>query len=309
MNEAAEKRTGLGLGFGAYGLWGLFPLFFPLLEPAGWLEILAQRMIWSLVAVVALLAVTTGFRGARATLRDFRRGGRLMIAGVLITVNWGVYIWGVNAGHVVECSLGYFINPIFTILLGVLVLHERLRPAQWAAVGIGAIAVIVIAVDVGHPPWIALVLAASFGLYGFLKKQAGVGAADSLLIETTTIFIPAAVVLSVIAARGDLVFGHDSVGNSLLITSSGVVTVIPLLMFAGATRRLPLTVMGLLQFLTPVLQFMVGVGIRHESVPLAEYVGFCLVWLALIVLSVDSVRNQRRTAREERAARLESVPA
>ena len=177
MNEAAEKRTGLGLGFGAYGLWGLFPLFFPLLEPAGWLEILAQRMIWSLVAVVALLAVTTGFRGARATLRDFRRGGRLMIAGVLITVNWGVYIWGVNAGHVVECSLGYFINPIFTILLGVLVLHERLRPAQWAAVGIGAIAVIVIAVDVGHPPWIALVLAASFGLYGFLKKQAGVGAA------------------------------------------------------------------------------------------------------------------------------------
>ena len=309
MNEAAEKRTGLGLGFGAYGLWGLFPLFFPLLEPAGWLEILAQRMIWSLVAVVALLAVTTGFRGARATLRDFRRGGRLMIAGVLITVNWGVYIWGVNAGHVVECSLGYFINPIFTILLGVLVLHERLRPAQWAAVGIGAIAVIVIAVDVGHPPWIALVLAASFGLYGFLKKQAGVGAADSLLIETTTIFIPAAVVLSVIAARGDLVFGHDSVGNSLLITSSGVVTVIPLLMFAGATRRLPLTVMGLLQFLTPVLQFMVGVGIRHESVPLAEYIGFCLVWLALIVLSVDSVRNQRRTAREERAARLESVPA
>jgi chloramphenicol-sensitive protein RarD len=309
VNEAAEKRTGLGLGFGAYGLWGLFPLFFPLLEPAGWLEILAQRMIWSLVAVVALLAVTTGFRGARATLRDFRRGGRLMIAGVLITVNWGVYIWGVNAGHVVECSLGYFINPIFTILLGVLVLHERLRPAQWAAVGIGAIAVIVIAVDVGHPPWIALVLAASFGLYGFLKKQAGVGAADSLLIETTTIFIPAAVVLSVIAARGDLVFGHDSVGNSLLITSSGVVTVIPLLMFAGATRRLPLTVMGLLQFLTPVLQFMVGVGIRHESVPLAEYVGFCLVWLALIVLSVDSVRNQRRTAREERAARLESVPA
>jgi chloramphenicol-sensitive protein RarD len=309
VNEAAEKRTGLGLGFGAYGLWGLFPLFFPLLEPAGWLEILAQRMVWSLIVVFALLAMTTGFAGARAVLRDFRRGGRLVLAGFLITVNWGVYIWGVNAGHVVECSLGYFINPIFTILLGVLVLHERLRPAQWVAVGIGAVAVIVIAIDVGRPPWIALILAASFGLYGFLKKQAGVGAADSLLIETGTIFIPAAVVLSVIAARGDMVFGHLSAGNSLLIASSGIVTVIPLLMFAGATRRLPLTVMGLLQFLTPVLQFMVGVGIRHESVPLAEYIGFCLVWLALIVLSVDSVRNQRRAARESRASRLESVPA
>jgi chloramphenicol-sensitive protein RarD len=266
-------------------------------------------MVWSLIVVFALLAMTTGFAGARAVLRDFRRGGRLVLAGFLITVNWGVYIWGVNAGHVVECSLGYFINPIFTILLGVLVLHERLRPAQWVAVGIGAVAVIVIAIDVGRPPWIALILAASFGLYGFLKKQAGVGAADSLLIETGTIFIPAAVVLSVIAARGDMVFGHLSAGNSLLIASSGIVTVIPLLMFAGATRRLPLTVMGLLQFLTPVLQFMVGVGIRHESVPLAEYIGFCLVWLALIVLSVDSVRNQRRAARESRASRLESVPA
>jgi chloramphenicol-sensitive protein RarD len=308
VNEAAEKRTGLALGFGAYGLWGLFPLFFPLLEPAGWLEILAQRMVWSLVVVAGILAITTGFAGVRAVLRDRRRAARLVLAGVLITVNWGVYIWGVNAGHVVECSLGYFINPLFTILLGVVFLHERLRPAQWVAVGIGAVAVIVIAVDVGRPPWIALILAVSFGLYGFLKKQAGVGAADSLFIETGTIFIPAVIVLIVIAARGDLTFGHNGADESLLLISSGIVTVIPLLMFSGATRRLPLTVMGLLQFLTPVLQFIVGVGIRHESVPLAEYIGFCLVWVALIVLSVDAVRIQRRSAREARVS-LESVPA
>jgi chloramphenicol-sensitive protein RarD len=306
VNDPAEKRTGLALGFGAYGLWGLFPLFFPLLEPAGWLEILAQRMVWSLVVVIALLAFTTGFAGLRVALRDRRRAGRLMLAGCLITVNWGVYIWGINAGHVVECSLGYFINPLFTILLGVLVLRERLRPAQWAAVGVGAIAVIVIAIDYGRPPWIALILAASFGLYGFLKKQAGVGSADSLAIETSTIFVPAVVTLIVIAARGDMVFGQHGAGNTLLIVSSGVVTVIPLLMFAGATRRLPLSVMGLLQFLTPVLQFVVGVGIRHESVPLAEFVGFGLVWVALIVLSVDALRTR---ASNERRKTLETVPA
>lgn len=193
------------------------------------------------------------------------------------------------------------------ILLGVFVLRERLRPAQWAAVGIGAVAVIVIAIDVGRPPWIALILAASFGLYGFLKKQAAVGPADSLAIETGTIFVPAMVILIVIAARGDMVFGHHGTGHAVLIISSGVVTVVPLLMFTGATHRLPLSVMGLLQYVTPVLQFVVGVGIRHESVPLAEYVGFCLVWIALIVLSVDGVRSQRRSARARRLE-LESVP-
>ena len=306
MNDAAETRTGLGYGFTAYLLWGLFPLFFPLLAPAGWLEILAQRILWSLVVVAALLAFTRrGFAGVGRVLHNRYQFVRLAGAAFLITINWAVYIWGVNSGHVIECSLGYFINPLFTILLGVVILKERLRPAQWAAVGIGTIAVVVIAVDYGRPPWIALTLAASFGLYGFLKKKARVGAADSLVIETGVLAVPSAIALTFVATQGDLAFAHHSVANTLLLACSGLVTAVPLLFFAAATQRLPLSVVGLLQYLTPVLQFIVGVGIRHESVPGAEYAGFCLVWLALIVLTADTLRRQRansRVARNKQAA-------
>jgi chloramphenicol-sensitive protein RarD len=302
-----DSRAGLGYGFSAYLLWGLFPLFFPLLKPAGTIEILAQRMAWSLIVVVILLAVTHGFAGVRAVLADRRKFGTLAGAAVFISVNWGVYIWGVNSGHVVECSLGYFINPLFTILLGVVVLGERLRRAQWVAVAIGAAAVAVIAIDYGRPPWIALTLAASFGMYGFLKKQAQVGASDSLAIETGTMFLPAVAALVVVALHGNLAFGQHSIGTTLLLASSGLVTAVPLLLFAAATQRLPLSVMGLLQYLTPVLQFLVGVGIRHEHVPFAEFIGFCLVWAALIVLSIDGLRHQRSAAQTRRAAQVVQV--
>jgi chloramphenicol-sensitive protein RarD len=300
VTDATETRAGLTYGFSAYLLWGLFPLYFPLLEPAGWVEILAQRILWSLVVVAVLLAFTHGFSGVGRVLRNRYQFSRLAVAACLITVNWATYIWGVNSGHVVECSLGYFINPLFTILLGVVILKERLRPAQWAAVGIGVVAVVVITVDYGRPPWIALVLAGSFGLYGFLKKQARVGAADSLAVETGVLALPSALAIALVAAHGDLAFGAHSVGNTLLLAFSGVVTAVPLLCFAAATQRLPLSVVGLLQYLTPVLQFIVGVGIRHEHVPFAEFIGFCLVWLALIVLTTDSVRHRRATTRLER---------
>jgi chloramphenicol-sensitive protein RarD len=279
-------------GFSAYFLWGAFPLYFPLLEPAGTIEILAERMAWSFVTLVAVLWIGPGFGGARAILRDRRQFGVLAAAAVLIAVNWGTYIYAVNSGHVVESSLGYFINPLFTILLGVLVLGERLRTTQWVAVGIGAVAVLVIAVDYGRPPWIALVLAFSFGMYGFCKKKAAAGALDSLMVETGVQFVPALVAIAVIAAQGDLVFGTRP-ATSVLLAGSGVITVVPLLLFSAATRRLPLSVIGLLQFLTPVLQFAVGVGIRHEKLPAAELAGFCLVWVALIVLTFDGLRSQR----------------
>jgi chloramphenicol-sensitive protein RarD len=304
---SADTRNGLAYGFGAYLLWGLFPLYFPLLEPAGTVEILAARMAFSLIVVVILLGCTGGFASLGAVLRNRRQCGLLNLAGLLVSVNWAVYIWGVNSGHVVECSLGYFINPLFTILLGVIVLGERLRPAQWVAVGIGGAAVVVIAVDYGRPPWIALTLAASFGLYGFVKKKAGVGALDSLAIETGTVFVPAVVALIVLQVHGTLAFGHHGVANTLLITSSGLVTAVPLLFFAAATRRLPLSVVGLLQYLTPVLQFIVGVGIRHERVPFAEFIGFCLVWAALLVLSADGLRNQRRSGSDRRAERARAA--
>ena len=291
-DDPAERRRGLVLGFAAYFAWGTFPLYFPLLEPAGTIEILASRMVWSLVVVAAVLAVTGGFGGVRAVLRDRRQLGLLSIGAVLISVNWGVYIWAVNAGHVVEASLGYFINPLFTIVLGVFVLGERLRRLQWIAVAVGTVAVLVIAIDYGRPPWIALTLAFSFGMYGFCKKKAGVGAVDSLTVETGVLFVPAAIALSIVAAHGDLVFGQTP-GRSALLAGSGLVTAVPLLLFAGSTRRLPLSVIGLLQYLTPVLQFAVGVGIRHEHVPTSERVGVGLVWLALIVLTFDGLRHQR----------------
>lgn len=298
-----ERRRGLAYGATSYVLWGIFPLYFPLLQPAGTVEILASRMAWTLVVMVVVLRVAGGFDGFRAAVRDRRTLGLLALGAVFITANWGTYIYGVNTGHVVEASLGYFINPLFTILLGVVVLGERLRPVQWVAVGIGTLAVVVIAVDYGRPPWIALVLAFSFGMYGFCKKKAAdVAAADSLAVETAVLFVPALITLAVVGAHGDLVFGTRW-STSVLIATSGIVTAVPLLFFAAGTRRLPLSVIGLLQYLAPVLQFAVGVGIRHESLPVAELVGFVLVWVALVVLTTDALRSQRATQQLAAAAR------
>lgn len=291
-----EASRGLIFGASAYLLWGLFPLFWPLLEPASTIEILAQRIVWSLVVVVVILRFTGGFAGVWAIIANRRQRTLLLLAAVVITVNWGVYIWGVNSHHVIETSLGYFINPLFTIMLGVLVLGERLRRMQWVAVGIATLAIIVITVDYGRPPVIALTLATSFGLYGFFKKRAAVGAVDSLAVETGALFGPALVALIVVAAQGNLVFGSHGVGTTLLLAASGVVTAVPLLLFAASTRRLPLSVIGLLQYLAPVLQLAVGVGLRHEPLPPAELAGFVLVWVALLVLTVDGWRAQRRRA-------------
>ncbi|HZC70937.1 MAG TPA: EamA family transporter RarD [Jatrophihabitans sp.] len=301
-----ERRKGLIYGSTAYLLWGVFPLYFPLCEPAGTIEILASRMVWSLAVMLVVLRLGSGFGGVRAVVADRRQLRLLTAAALFITFNWGTYIYGVNTGHVVETSLGYFINPLLTILLGVVVLGERLRPGQWAAVGIGAVAVLVIAIDYGHPPWIALILACSFGMYGFCKKQADVGAADSLAVETGVQFVPALITLAVIGTQGDLVFGTRA-STSLMLVGLGAVTVIPLLFFAAGTRRLPLSVVGLLQYLAPLLQFAVGVGIRHESLPVTEFVGFCLVWLALIVLTVDGLRSQRAARQLADCAEAASV--
>jgi chloramphenicol-sensitive protein RarD len=294
--EHDEARSGLVFGASAYLLWGLFPLYWPLLEPAGTVEILAQRMAWSLVVMAVILRITRGFGRVRTVLANPRQRTLLLGAAVVVTVNWGTYIYGVNSGHVVETSLGYFINPLFTILLGVFVLGERLRPMQWVAVGIGTVAILVIAVDYGRPPWIALILATSFGLYGFFKKRAAVGAVESMTIETGAMFVPALIALAVVGINGDLVFATHSLATSLLLATTGIVTAVPLLLFAASTRRLPLSVVGLLQYLAPVLQFAVGIGIRHEPLPTAELIGFALVWVALIVLTVDGLRSQRRPA-------------
>src|SRR3712207_641743 len=268
-----ERRLGVLSGLGAYSLWGLFPLYFPLLEPAGGLEIVAHRVLWSLLFVGLLLTVVRRWGQVRTLLADRRRVLVLAGAAVLIAVNWTVFVYGVNSGHVVETSLGYFINPLVSVLLGVVVFSERLRPLQWTAVGIAAVAVAVLTVDYGRPPWIALGLAATLGLYGVMKQLVRVEAAPGLFVETAIVALPAAVVLGILEAGGTGTTTSEGAGHFLLLASSGVATAIPLLLFAAATRRIPLSTVGLLQYLTPLMQLAIGVFVRHEPMPPARLAG------------------------------------
>ncbi|BAJ30316.1 MULTISPECIES: EamA family transporter RarD [Kitasatospora] len=302
-----EARVGLWNGFAAYGMWGLFPLFWPLLQPAGAADILANRMVWSLVAVAALLLARRRWAWIRPLLRQPRRLALLALAAVTVSVNWGVYIWGVNSGHVVETSLGYFINPLVTIAFGVLVLRERLRPAQWTAVGVGASAVVVLTLAYGRPPWIALTLAFSFATYGLIKKKVALGGAESLAVESAVMFPFALAFLGYLAVRGEGSFGTGGWGHSALLVLSGLITAVPLMCFGAAALRVPLTTLGLIQYLAPVSQFLIGVTVFHESMAPARWAGFALVWVALVVLSADALRRIRDDRRAAPAARPEPV--
>jgi chloramphenicol-sensitive protein RarD len=294
VDAAADVRTGTLYGASAYGLWGLFPLFWPLLEPAGAVEILAHRIVWSLAVVVALLAATRRLRFL-ATMPDRGRVLCLLgVAAVVIAVNWGVYIYGVNSGHVVETSLGYFINPIVTVLLGVLVLGERLRGLQWAALGLVATAVALLTVQYGRPPWLAFFLAVSFAAYGLLKKKARTGAVESLAVETAFLAPIAAGYVIFLGLRGDATFAAEGVGHAALLVSCGVVTAVPLLFFGAAATRVPLTTLGLLQYLAPTLQFFTGVVIYGEDMPVARLACFGILWCGLAVFTFDALRHHRR---------------
>ncbi|WP_031169689.1 EamA family transporter RarD [Streptosporangium roseum] len=298
-----ESRRGVLYGIAAYTMWGLFPLYWPLLKPAGALEILAHRIAWSLVAVVAILAVRRHWSWFRELMRTPKKVGLLALAAAIVTVNWGVYIYAVNTGHVVESALGYFINPLVSVLFGVFLLKERLRPWQWGAVGLGTLAVVVLTLDYGRLPWIALVLAVSFGTYGLVKKIAQVSAAESLTIETLVLLLPALGYLVYLQGQGGATFGGLGAGHALLLAGGGVITAIPLLCFTSAAIRIPLTTIGLLQYIAPVLQFLVGVFVVHEVMPPSRWAGFAIVWLALSVFTWDSLR----AARAARRTALEAV--
>ncbi len=297
MEPVSSTRRGALYGASAYLLWGLFPLYWPLLEPSGALEVLAHRILWSLVVVAVLLAVTRRLGAVRAALADRGRALRLALAAVVIAVNWGTYIYGVTNERVVETSLGYFVNPIVTVLLGVVVLGERLRPAQWTALGAAFVAVVVLTVENGSPPWLALVLAFSFGTYGLLKKTAGVGAVEGLAIETAVLLPVAAAYVAFIGVSGAGTFASEGAGHAGLLVLSGLITAVPLLLFGAAASRVPLTTLGVLQYLAPTLQFLLGVTLFDEPLPVVKLLGFVLVWIGLALFTADLVRHHRRTAR------------
>lgn len=286
-------------GFAAYAMWGFFPIYFKLLRPSAPVEILAHRIVWSAVFVGLLLTAARHWRRIWPLVRRPRRLLGLATASVLIGANWGTFIYGVNSDRVVEVSLGYFVTPLVTMLLGVLVLRERMRVWQWSAVGIGAAAVTVLTVDYGRLPYVALGLAGSFGLYGLVKKKLGVPAVQGLFVETALLALPAAGFLWWLAATGDATAGTVSAGHTVLIVGAGALTAVPLLLFAGAANRIPLTALGILQYIAPVLQFALGVFAFGEPMPAARLAGFVLVWTALAVFTLDAFRNNRavRSAR------------
>ena len=292
-----DTRRGFFYGVAAYAMWGLFPLYWPLLEPAGAVEILAHRIFWSLVVVLLLITLLGRLGTLRAALTDRRKASILTVAAVVIGINWGTFIWGVNNGHVVETSLGYFINPLVTVLMGVVLLGERLRPLQWTALGIAFVAVASLTIQYGRPPWIALVLAFSFGTYGLMKKKANVGAVESLSVETLVLAPVAAGYLAYLMSQDTAAFNSQGPGYAALLMTTGIVTAVPLLCFGAAATRVTLTTIGLLQYLTPSMQFALGVLVFREDMPPMRWFGFALVWVALVIFTYEAIRNRRRQLR------------
>jgi chloramphenicol-sensitive protein RarD len=305
-----DERAGAAYGLLAYGLWGLFPLYFAALRPAGAWEILSHRVLWTLLLCTAVLVARRDLRWLRLLRAQPRLALGVSLAALFIGANWVVYVAAVLADHTTEAALGYFLNPIVTVALGVLVLGERLRPLQWVAVGIGALAGVYLGVAAGSVPLIALALAFSFGMYGLVKKKVGVSlqAMHSLAAETMVLGPVAAVLLVVLTARGDTTFTGHGAWHTILLVLAGVATAVPLLLFAAAARRVPLVTIGLLQFLTPILQLLCGVLLLHEHMTPQRWVGFGIVWVALGVLTVDSVRARPRRRRRPVEAAAEALP-
>ncbi len=298
----SEERRGYVYGLVAYGLWGFFPIYFKLLEPSPPLEILAHRVIWSVVFITLLLTGMRNWGFLSRLARDRRLLGGLSLAAVLIGLNWGTYIVGVNTSRVVETALGYFITPLVVVLLGVTVQRERLRPGQWLAVGIGGAAVAVLTVDYGHLPYIALLLAGSFGSYSLIKKRLSLPPAEGLFVESAALALPALAYVGWLNTTGGAAFGHVSEMHTALLVFSGVATAIPLLLFAASANRVPLVGLGILQYVAPILQLACGVLVFHEPMPAARLAGFALVWVALIIFTVDGIRAAREGARARATA-------
>jgi chloramphenicol-sensitive protein RarD len=291
-DKAKVRSLGLLYGVSAYTLWGLFPIYWPLLKPANPLEIVSHRAVWTLVFCFIILALTKTLKSTLSLLKRPKIVAGLFLGSILISINWIIYIYAANNEHVVEASLGYYINPIVVIATGVIVLKEKMRPLQWTAVGIATLGVAVLTIDYGRLPWIALGLALSWGSYGLVKKQLGLGALEGLSIET---LLSSGFYLAYLIWLGNSGEGYFtySLTLTLLLIGGGAVTAIPLLLFNGSTNRLPLTLIGLLQYITPTIQFCIGVWYYNEDMSTARWVGFLIIWVALMSLAIDLVKSSR----------------
>jgi chloramphenicol-sensitive protein RarD len=286
-------NKGIWNGLAAYAMWGLFPIYWKLLHEVPALQVIGHRISWSFLLLIAVIVFTRQWKSFRSVALVPKVIGIYAAAGVLLSVNWLVYVWGVNSGFIVETSLGYFINPLISVLLGVIFLRERLRAMQWLAVGLAAAGVIYLTVTYGRLPWIALSLAFSFGIYGLLKKLAPLGSLYGLALETALVFPAALIYLAFVQSTGTGAFLHQGLLTDILLVATGAVTSIPLLMFASAARQIPLTMIGVLQYIAPTLQFLIGVFLYHEPFDQSRLIGFGLVWLALIIFLVENYLANR----------------
>ncbi len=285
-------NKGLLFGVAAYLLWGLLPLYWKLVEDAGAYEILAHRGIWSLLLCVLLLTIRKQIKSAFNMVRSSRTLLLLLLSSGFLTINWAVYIWSVTVNRVVEAALGYYITPLINVTFGVLLLREKLRPLQWTAVGLASVGVVILTVGYGALPWIALVLSVSWGSYSLIKKSLNLGALETLSVETLFAFLPNLIYLFIIERNGSAAFG-DGWMMSILLFGAGAATVVPLLLFNGSTTRLPLSTVGLLQYITPTIMFLIGIFINNEHISTIKIAGFVFIWIALAVLSRDLYRSSR----------------
>jgi len=292
MKGDVRMNKGIWYALGAYVLWGLFPIYWKWLQDVPALQVIGHRVGWSFILLMIVIFATKQWTQLRSTL-TWRVLGIYLSAGLLLSVNWLIYVWGVNSGHIVETSLGYFINPLLSVLLGMIFLGERLRPMQWLPVGLAALGVIYLTWAYGSLPWIALSLAFSFGFYGLVKKISPLGSLYGLTLETGLVFLPALGYLLFTEGAGQGAFGHIGVVSDLLLVGAGVVTTVPLLMFASAARRIPLTMVGIMQYIAPTLQFLLGVLIYKEPFTTSKLIGFSMVWIALVVFWVEGAFARR----------------
>jgi chloramphenicol-sensitive protein RarD len=291
-------RKGVLYGIGAYLLWGFFPIYWKWLQSVPAIQLIGHRIIWSFLLLAAILFVTRQWKAFQAKALSRRVVLIYLASAILLSLNWLTYVWAVNAGFVVETSLGYFINPLLSVLLGVLFLREKLRPWQWVLIGLAAIGVTYVAISYGQFPWIALTLAFTFGIYGYVKKAAPLGSLYGLTLETGLLFLPAAGFLLVMEMQGQGAFLRSGTFKDLLMVGAGTVTAIPLLLFASAAQRIPLSTVGILQYITPTMQFLLGVLVYREPFNRSHLIGFCIVWLALILFWVEGFLARRRQVAE-----------